>query len=149
MRLRDIIESITNAANGSQLFSEIKLLKTEDDIERMFNDAKYRTLYMVVTGAEIVSDDDNFSISLTIADKIVEGDDDSYIASVQDGIAGLRLINDRVNYAASYMGAGDGGVTFSEVEIVSGKYQNDTLVVIDTVMTYSYDVLHNIRIADD
>jgi hypothetical protein len=148
MRLIDIIDNIKGAANASGLFTEVTLVKSDRDIDKVINDANFRSLLITIDSASLLSEDDAFAIQLMTIDKVVneEYSDDSYIHSVNDSVAALRLILDRLNYNAEYDGNGNGVVKLSGVKFTSGVYSNELITMTEATLSYSFSALPNIDI---
>lgn len=138
-----IINRIKRAALGSNLVNEVRLIKSEEDISDISRDSVFRAVYITIDSAVIISDDDGYTISLSIVDKAGSYSDDAFIYSIDEGITLLRVIADTLNYNA---GNSNVQITYNNIDIRSGLSEGGLITWIDATMTYSVTTLPNIAI---
>jgi len=142
--LPQVIDEIKAAATSSGLINQIKMVKVEKDIDDIFEDANFRSLYIVIDDADILGRSDYFGISLFVMDKATNSTDDAYLYSIQDGIAVLRIISDRLNYVT------DGSIDakLGNINIVSGESSGELITLLNTTISYALSPVPNIHIND-
>jgi len=139
--LPTVIKYIKEAATASKMVNQIKLVRDENDLNDIFEDSNYRALYIVVEDADVLSNDDYYGITLVLIDKTSNLSDESYLYSINDGIAAFRKIHDTLNYNA------ESGVRvdLKTIEIDSGSSKGELITVLKTTIEYTITAVPNIH----
>lgn len=139
--LPTVIQYIKEAATASKMVNQTKLIRDESDLVDIFEDSNYRSLYIVVEDADILSNDDYYGITLVLIDKTSNLSDESYLYSINDGIAVFRRIHDELNYNSS----NGVRVDLKTIEIDSGASNGELITILKTTIEYTITAVPNIH----
>ena len=93
-----LYEDIKKAALDSGLIEEVVLATNENALTNKVEDMQYRTLFLVVDSADIMTEEDTVSFRAIVLDKSSPEESD-YLYSVNDGVSVFKEIYDYMNYA--------------------------------------------------
>lgn len=102
MRNKTLVElyrDIELAALDSGLVEEVVIVKDEDELVDLIEDLEYRTLFLVIEAADIMTEDDTVQFFAVVLDKTGYNNNDEFLYSVNDGVALLKELYDYLNYA--------------------------------------------------
>ena len=135
--LKEQYDEFKAAALASGLVEDVVLAKSAEQVEKIIVDKDYRTLFVTISDADIYTEVDVVVFSITIVDK-TNDDDDSYLASVNDGLALLRSITDTMNYQFN------NEVRLNNIQVGSGVADNKLTTVVSCEFVFNVEYLPNI-----
>ena len=133
-----IYDDIKKAALDSGLIEEVMLATNEDQLAKRIEDMQYRTLFLVVDAANIMTEDDTVSFTAVVLDKSSQ-DEADYLYSVNDGVSVFKEIYDYVNYADGH------NAEIGTLDIGSVLDSGKLLVSVTTTITFYVTYLPNIK----
>lgn len=135
MNIVEMYNAMKDMALATNMVSEVILLKSNDSIDELIKNVKYRSMIIIASNGQIEKDDNDYVFSITIIDKTKE-EDNLYLQSVNDGMTVLRLIADSLNYNHNQR------VVYSDIITGSGYDNNNGLLVtLNTDVSFEFDTL--------
>lgn len=135
MNIVQMYAAIKDAAIDSKFINDVKLVKDAKDIDDIVNSGNYRTLIIVPSVVNLYKNDNDIVFKLIVIDKTDE-EDTSFLHSINDGIALIRLIVDYITENFSNR------TEVGEINIDSGIINNNSLLTaIDTSISFEFNLI--------
>ena len=129
-----MVEVIKSVANESGLASEVRLIKSGENVETAVLAGKYRKLLITVSNASLYKEDNDIVFHLMVLDKTDE-DDTIFLHSVNDGIALIRMIIDSLSKVYNNRAKA------TQLQIASGTNEDSLMTSIECDISLEFNLI--------